>query len=44
MSDQFLFGVEVVINGLMAGVLYVLVQWSRNGQIEDSIWGCPSGC
>lgn len=25
MSDQFLFGVEVVLNGLMAGVLYALV-------------------
>ncbi len=25
MSDQFLFGIEVVINGLMAGVLYALV-------------------
>lgn len=25
MSDQFLYGIEVVINGLMAGVLYALV-------------------
>ncbi|MEL6510988.1 MAG: branched-chain amino acid ABC transporter permease [Pseudomonadota bacterium] len=25
MTDQFLFGVEVVLNGLMAGVLYALV-------------------
>ena len=25
MPDQFLFGVEVVLNGLMAGVLYALV-------------------
>ena len=25
MPDQFLYGVEVVLNGLMAGVLYALV-------------------
>jgi hypothetical protein len=37
--DQFLFGVEVLLNGLMAGVLYALVAWAFS-TMRKGLWLC----